>query len=127
MEINQFQDEREVISQQIHENMEIAVIPILNSLEKKLKDSDLMRLEHLRDCLDELTSPFVSKLQTQFASLTKTEIDICKLIKGGMQTKEIAELRRVSVRTIEKFRQIIRKKLKLTKKKINLTNYLRNM
>ena len=46
------------------------------------------------------------------------------MIKSGMRTKEIAELRNVSEAKINRHREHIRGKLKLTNSDINLMTYL---
>jgi DNA-binding CsgD family transcriptional regulator len=79
----------------------------------------------LRDNLEELTSSFVTDLSRKFQSLTPTEIQICSMIKNGLRTKEIAELRRISPATVNRHRERVRSKLGITNRDINLATYLR--
>ncbi|MFH1079531.1 MAG: helix-turn-helix transcriptional regulator [Pseudomonadota bacterium] len=80
--------------------------------------------EMLRNSLDEITSPFGSRLSKTSLSLTPTEINICNMIRSGMQTKEIAQIRGVSEATISRHREHIRKKLNITSTGVNMTTYL---
>jgi DNA-binding CsgD family transcriptional regulator len=48
------------------------------------------------------------------------------MIKTGMRTKEIAQLRGVSVATINRHREHIRRKLRIANKKVNLITYLQS-
>jgi DNA-binding CsgD family transcriptional regulator len=58
--------------------------------------------------------------------MTPTEISICNMIRNGMRTKEIAEMRSVSEATINRHREKIRRKLKLTNQNVNLASYLQS-
>jgi DNA-binding CsgD family transcriptional regulator len=67
------------------------------------------------------------KLSGIHHALTQTEINICNMIRNGMRTKEIAELRGVSVATIHRHREHIRRKLKITNSEVNLETLLKSM
>jgi DNA-binding CsgD family transcriptional regulator len=49
------------------------------------------------------------------------------MIKSGMRTKEIAQLRGVSTATVNRHREHIRRKLRITNNEVNLTTYLQSM
>jgi DNA-binding CsgD family transcriptional regulator len=58
--------------------------------------------------------------------LTPTEIAICNMIRTGMRTKEIAGIRGVSESTVNRQREKIRQKLKITNQEINLATFLQS-
>jgi DNA-binding CsgD family transcriptional regulator len=58
--------------------------------------------------------------------MTPTEIAICNMIRNGMHTKEIAEARSVSEATINRHREKIRRKLKITNQDVNLATFLQS-
>lgn len=58
--------------------------------------------------------------------LSPRELDVSRLIKGGMTNKEIAALLHISQQTVEKHRHNIRKKLGITNEKVNLAVLLRD-
>jgi len=58
--------------------------------------------------------------------LSPREIEICSMIKGGSSSKEIADLLHITLKTIERHRFNIRKKLKIAHD-INLTSYLQSV
>ncbi|MBP6939886.1 MAG: helix-turn-helix transcriptional regulator, partial [Deltaproteobacteria bacterium] len=81
-------------------------------------------LEILESNLNDIVSPFLKKLSSQYLNLTPTEIQVANLIREGKSTKEIAEVLTISERAIEFHRNNIRDKLGLKKSKTNLRSYL---
>ena len=60
-----------------------------------------------------------------FSKLTVRELDVCAAIKKGLSSKEIADQLGLSVNTVHKHRQTIRRKLFLNNKEVNLAAFLR--
>jgi PAS domain S-box-containing protein len=109
-------------------NVEELIIPYLEKLKKHVWDEKReIYLSILESNLKEITSPFAKKLSTAFLKLTPTEIQIANLIRLGKTNKEISELLKSSPRTIEFHRENIRKKLGLTKEKMNLRSFLSSL
>jgi len=77
--------------------------------------------------LKEITSPFLDALKTTYARLSPRELEVCRLIKNGMTSKEIAETLNLSVMTVHKYRELIRKKLGLVHNEVNLHTYLQSL
>jgi DNA-binding NarL/FixJ family response regulator len=80
----------------------------------------------LKQNLDELamTTGAATRLSSK---LSPREMEICNMIKNGASTKDIAESLDIALVTVQKHREVIRKKLGLTNKDVNLTTHLRNM
>ena len=74
--------------------------------------------------LGEIVSPFLDTLNTRYKKLSPREVEICRLVKNGMTSKEIAQVLNLSVRTIQKYRELIRRKLGLIDNETNLRTYL---
>jgi DNA-binding CsgD family transcriptional regulator len=120
------EEEKQEIYSQIHENIDKIIMPILHELTLHLPETQRKYAEMLRTNLNDITSPFVSRLSKNCLSLSSTEIKICNMIRSGLQTKEIARLRGVSTGTINRHREHIRQKLKIVGSDINLTTYLQS-
>lgn len=78
--------------------------------------------------VENIVSPFCSKLTTKNICLTQTEIQVANLVKEGKRDKEIAEILYVSIETVKTHRRNIRRKLGIrNNKSINLRSYLLQM
>jgi len=119
-------EEKQEIYMNLRDNVDKILMPILHALALYLPQTQRKYVELLRTNLEEITSPFVSHLSKTHLSLTPTEVSICNMIKSGLRTKEIAQMRGVSVATINRHREHIRRKLKITNSDVNLMTYLQS-
>ncbi|MCP4582287.1 MAG: PAS domain S-box protein [candidate division Zixibacteria bacterium] len=120
------EQERINFKNQIGENVNQVLLPAFRRLigaDGKINQAYLNLLEA---GLKELAA-HDSKSHSLIPRLTARELEICNLIKTGSSSKDIAEALNVSLGTIQKHREKIRKKLELTSKKINLANYLKTL
>jgi DNA-binding CsgD family transcriptional regulator len=124
--LSRIEQEKQEINSTIALNVEKVIKPILGALKYKLSPVQRKYVEMLQSNLEDLTSPFISRLSFAFSSLTPTEIAISNMIRTGLQTKEIAEMRGVSESTVNRQRERIRRKLDLTNKEINLATFLQS-
>jgi len=120
------EQEKQEIHRDIRTNVEKILMPILSALALQLPPSQKKYVEMLQNNLEEITSPFISQLSLSYHSMTPTEIAICNMIRNGMRTKEIAETRSVSEATINRHRENIRRKLKITNQDVNLATFLQS-
>jgi len=60
-----------------------------------------------------------------YAELSPREIEICELLKSGKRSAEAARELKISKATMRKHREMIRKRLGLKNKKVNLISYLK--
>jgi DNA-binding CsgD family transcriptional regulator len=122
--LSRIEQEKQEIYGDIKTNIEKILMPILHALASRLPSAQVKYVEMLRNNLEEIASPFISKLSLAYHALTPTEIAICNMIRNGMHTKEIAGMRGVSEATINRHREKIRRKLKLTNQDVNLVTFL---
>jgi len=124
--MGRIEEEKKSIYQDIDANIDKIIMPILNELTLHLPKNHRRYAEMLRNSLDNITSPFVSKLSKNYLTLTASEVGICNMIENGLQTKEIAQIRGISQGTVNRHRENIRRKLKIKNSDINLTTFLRS-
>ena len=106
-------------------NVKELVLPYL----QKLKN---VGLEHrqktyvgiLERNLGNIMSPFLRGMSIGHLRFTPSELQIVDCLKEGLSTRQMAELFDLSPRTVESYRDNIREKLGIKKKKLNLRTYL---
>ena len=99
-------------------------MPIVFELELEVTGRQRSYVTLLRRSLQEITSPFLSQIARDHVQLTPVEIAISTMIRNGLSTKEIAQLRCISPATVRRHRENIRRKLGLRNRKANLATYL---
>jgi DNA-binding NarL/FixJ family response regulator len=124
--LTRIEEEKNEVYRDIKTNVDKVIMPILMGLAVELPQAQSKYIEMLRTNLEEITSQFVRHLSDSYHSLTPTEISICNMIRNGMRTKEIAQVRGVSMATINRHRENIRRKLKITNNDVNLATYLQS-
>lgn len=118
------EDKREV-QESVLSNVKELVTPYLMRLKRgRLEPHQETMLEILQSNLDNIISPFISKISSRYLNFTPAEIRVANLIKEGKTNKEIAELLLISKNTVLFHRHHIRTKLGLKNKKINLRTHL---
>ena len=117
--------DRDELREKILANVKELVLPFI----EKLKNDDLSEKQRalmgiMEYNLNDIISPFVKELSSKYLNLTATEIRLASLIRQGKTSKEIAELLKMSPRTVDIHRYNIRKKLGINNKKASLATHL---
>ena len=118
------EDKREV-QENVLSNIKELILPYLARLRRgRLDPHQETMMEILQANLENIISPFISKISSRYLNFTPMEIRVANLIKEGKTNKEIAELLLISKNTVLFHRHHIRTKLGLRNKKINLRTHL---
>ena len=125
--LERIEADKDKLKDDILNNVNNLALPVV----RKLKREGLMRGKKYVDLLErnlkELASSFGRKLLDPRLKFSPREIEICDMIKSGLTSKEISGLLRISIKTVERHRFNIRKKLGIAHKKINLTSYIQSL
>ncbi|UCG20460.1 MAG: PAS domain S-box protein [Deltaproteobacteria bacterium] len=122
------EEDKNDLEEKVLANVKELVLPYVEKLKNSRLRSDQMTLVGILESnMQEISSPFVTKLSSRFLGLTPAEIQVASLIKDGKTSKEIATLLHTSENTIRSHRFHIRSKLDLKNKKVNLRSYLRSL
>jgi DNA-binding NarL/FixJ family response regulator len=125
--ISQVELDRKALQDQMRMNVQLTVLPLLTRLESPDIAPEARRtyLHVVRQNLQDVTSSFSSRVSDERVRLSPREVEICDMIRNGLSNKEIAELMRISLLTVERHRHNIRKKLGIDNEKVNLASFLR--
>jgi PAS domain S-box-containing protein len=125
--LGQIETEKNTLKRQVTSNVEQAIIPIIHRLKESSNPAQTRNFEILEKDLKEIVSPFLDTVKSNYTKLSPRELEVCRLIKNGMASKEIAEALNLSLMTVHKYRELIRKKLGLVNDGTNLQTYLRSL
>lgn len=120
--------EKASVEKDILTNLNILVFPYLEKLRTRAIDSDEKALiDIIERNLEEVTKPFAKYFFDFNLSLTPTEIQVAKMITAGYDSKNIAHMLSISESAVNFHRKHIRKKLGLTRQKVNLSAFLQSL
>jgi PAS domain S-box-containing protein len=111
------------LEEKILSNIKELVLPYVEKL-RTSPSQDRVIVDIIESNLNSILNPFIRDLTARYANFTPKEIQVADLMKKGKTTKEISQILNLSIRTIDIHRYNIRRKLKITNKKVNLQSYL---
>ncbi len=123
--LSKVREEQNEIGRAIHSNVDKTIMPILYALKSEAYPEQQKYIALIEKNLEDIISPFIHKLSRHLMELTSAEIQICNMIRNGLSTKEISNLRHISTATVNRHRENIRRKLDIKNKKVNLSTFLR--
>ncbi|MEW6327780.1 MAG: PAS domain S-box protein [Thermodesulfobacteriota bacterium] len=126
--LKQREEDKKEFEEKTLYNVKNLIMPYIEELKKRQLNTDQMTcVSILESNINDLFSPFITRLSSKFLNLTPMEVRVASLIKDGKTTKEIAGLLHLSENTILSHRYKLRSKLRLKNKKLNLISYLQSI
>lgn len=123
--LKQRENDHEEIEEKFLGNIKELVMPYVLKLKAaRLDPPQAVTVTIIENHLNEIMSPFLSRLTSKYAQFSPREIQVASLIKDGMTTKDIAQALNISTNSVDIYRQKIRKKVGLNRKKINIKSFL---
>jgi len=119
------EEEKIKIKKQVAQTIDKVLMPSLNKLLNGNGSVSKYYHDQLKKNLQVLANSTGGILHA-YSRLSPREVEICNLIKNGGTSKEIAKILNISIVTVNKHRERIRKKLVISNKHINLASYLNN-
>jgi PAS domain S-box-containing protein len=124
--LSHIEEEKMALRREVAGQIERAILPAIDKAMHKKKDSKNTYIEMARKHLLNLAS-FSSGSNHIYSKLSRRESEICQLIKAGHTNKEMAEVLAISISTIQKHRESIRRKFGLKNKSMNLAVFLQKL
>ena len=124
--LSHIEEEKIIIKRQVAENIDQVLMPAVKKLGKPDGSISKHYLNLITDTLKDLAETS-GGLSRAYATLAPREVEVCNLIRHGATTKQIADELFITVGTVKRHRETIRKKLGLKNKDVNLATYLRNL
>ena len=121
----QMEAEKRRITNEMVTNIRDSVFPILDRLSQRAGNQSSVAM--LKRTLGDIASGFGGRLAEVGSELSAREKEICRMIKGGLTSKEIADLLGISTQTVEKHRKNIRRKLGVVRSGSQLSSLLGNL
>ncbi len=122
--LERLREEKRASAEHILANLEQVVLPILHALASRLPDDQRKFIQLAERSMMDVLSPFTRGLARQNRKLSPAEIQVCSLIRHGLRSKEIAQLRGISLSTVHRHRERVREKLGIKNEKVNLATFL---
>ncbi len=125
--LTHIEEEKQQVSDNFRANINRVIMPIIKNLRKRVNVTDREYFTLLERCLKDIASPFINKLELRVTKLSPRELEICNMVKNGLSSKEIAGSLNISIHTVVKQRQRIRKKLGINNQGVNLITHLQGI
>ncbi len=124
--VSKVAEQKKELQESIGHNLGITVHPLLDHLKTmKLTEAQRHIVETLDFNLKHIAASFGVDFTDRKLRLSAREIEICRMIRSGKDSGQIAEAFGLAKQTIVAHRKNIRKKLGLKKNKQNLAAYLK--
>lgn len=116
---------KESVEEQISIKLQELVNPYLDLLKQSgLNEKQSETVSIISAHIDSITHQFTPKARKIMLKLSPRETLIADLVRQGKTSKNISEILHISLRTVETYRNNLRKKLGINKKKISLRTFL---
>jgi PAS domain S-box-containing protein len=122
------QESQGEVESKVLANVRELVLPYVKKMQStSLDGAQKAYVDIIETNLEDIMSPFLRTLTSQYLNFTPKEIQVANYIRSGKTTKEIARIMGVSRSAIDLHRNHIRAKLGLNKKKANLRTHLASL
>lgn len=124
--LDHIERERQDYKQRLCQDIEMALSPLIARLRESVNPGLDSAVDEVESSMKAALTKDIDVFRDRYASLTSRELEVCEMIKHGRTSKEIADELNLSLLTVHKHREQIRKKLGLKNKGVNLSTYLRS-
>lgn len=126
--LQQREEDQKNMEKRVVVNVRKRILPYMEKMSHTFTKSIQKEYAHIiTSNLNDVVSPFLGTLTSAYMDLTPREIEVACLVHDGKTNKDIANLLNLSIRSVECYRDGIRKKLGLSNRKVNLRTHLMSL
>ncbi len=123
--LKQRDEDRVQIEENILTNVKASIIPYIEKLRKgPLTHNQQTYLKIIEEKTKKITLPFLRSVSHASFNLTPQELRVADLVRNGNTTKDIADILKISTKTVDCHRESLRRKLGIKNSKANLRAFL---
>jgi len=123
--LKQREDDRYQMEENVLTNVKTSIIPYLEKLKKgALSKQQKTYIKMIEDQISKIIAPFLRSLSQSSFDLTPQELRVADMVKNGHTTKDIADVLKISTKTVDYHRDNLRRKLGIRNQKTNLRSFL---
>lgn len=123
--LEHMEEQKKEFHRRISSQLQIEIVPLLERLKNDVSEVNKSRIERVLENVNMILSKNIDDFKNRFSRLSPREIEISEFIAKGHTTKQISHHLNLSPATVNKHREIIRKKLELANTNVNLSTYLK--
>ncbi|MCE5334336.1 MAG: LuxR C-terminal-related transcriptional regulator [Desulfobacteraceae bacterium] len=106
-------------------NLRQSLLPHFDRLRRMgLDNSQALCLAEMESALQDILSPFLTRIASQYSNLTPMEIRIANMVRSGKSSKEIADILNIAEKTVSTHRYNLRVKFGIKNKGTGLRSFL---
>lgn len=123
--LEHMEEQKKEFYRQISSQLQIEIVPLLKKMKDDVSEANQSRIVRVLENVNMILAKNIDDFKNRFSRLSPREIEISEYIAKGHTTKQISHHLNLSPATVNKHREIIRKKLELANTNVNLSTYLR--
>lgn len=123
--LRQRDEDKTQIEENILTNVKTSIFPLIEKLRKSpLNHQQKTYLKIIEEKTKKIILPFLRNISRPSFNLTPQELRVADLVRSGHTTKEIADILKISIRTVDCHRENLRSKLGIKNSQTNLRSFL---
>jgi len=126
--LKNIEDEKKSYRDTIFAMLEFSIIPDIDKLASRCTDPSLLAyIQNIRSKIDAWKTSFYAPLRENVFDLSRSEVEVARLVAAGKSTKAISETLAISAETVSCHRKNIRKKCGIHNRKTKLSHYIASL
>ncbi|HON55551.1 MAG TPA: LuxR family transcriptional regulator [bacterium] len=123
--IKKYENDIKLLKEDLFNKLNFMLIPIIDNFKTVSEKNKEQLINMAKKTIEDICIETGINIISGENNLTPRELEICNYIKNDLSNKEIAALLNISIKSVEKHRENIRKKLGITYQNVNLKDFFK--